>query len=82
MKQSNIVKGINIKNHTYYFFDDIVNIQEIDPNNIKIDEKSYKNIGVYYIAHVTIKDLKCVKINSAKVFIPYSQQNEWILWRN
>ena len=27
----------NIKNHTYYFFDDIINIKEFDPNNIKLD---------------------------------------------
>ena len=58
---SNNVKDINIKNHTYYFFDDIINIKDFDPNNIEIDEKSYKNILIYYIAYVTIKDLKCAK---------------------
>ena len=53
------VKNINIKNHAYYFFDDIINIKEFNPNNIKIDEKSYKNILIYYIGYVTIKkDLK------------------------
>ena len=36
---SNKVKDINIKNHTYYFFDGIINIKDFDPNNIKIDEK-------------------------------------------
>ena len=34
---SNIIKYINIKNHTYYFFDDIINMKDFDPNNIKID---------------------------------------------
>ena len=38
----NTVKDINIKNHVYYFFDDTINIKIFDPNNIKIDEKSYK----------------------------------------
>ena len=53
------VKNLNIKNHRYYFFDDIINIKDFDPNNIKIDEKSYKNILIYYIGYVTIKkDLK------------------------
>ena len=33
------VKDINIKNHTYYFFNDIINIKEFDSNNIEIDEK-------------------------------------------
>ena len=60
---SNKVKDIDIKNHTYYFFTDI-NIKNFDPNNIKIDEKSYKNIVIYCIGYVTIKDLKYVKINS------------------
>ena len=38
---SNKVKDINIKNRTYYFFNDIIDIENFDPNNIKIDEKSY-----------------------------------------
>ena len=41
---SNKVKDINIKNRTYYFFNDIINIESFDPNNFKIDEKPYKNI--------------------------------------
>ena len=46
---SNKVKDISIKNHVYYFFDDIIDIKDFDPNNIKIDEKSHKNILIYYI---------------------------------
>ena len=61
---SNKVKDINIKIHTYYSFDDIINIKSFDPNNIKIDEKSCKNILIHYIAYVRIKDSKHVKINS------------------
>ena len=34
------------------------------PNKIKIDENSYKNILIFYISYVTIKDLKCIKLNS------------------
>ena len=49
------VQAINIKNHTYYFFDDIVNIKDIDPNNIKTDGKSYNNIFICNIGYVTIK---------------------------
>ena len=41
------VKGVNIKNRTYYFFNDIISIKDLDPNNIKIDKKSYKNIFIY-----------------------------------
>ena len=61
---SNKFKDVSIKNHTYYFFDDIINIKNFDPNNIKIDEKSYKNIVIYYIGYVTIKYSKYVKTNS------------------
>ena len=52
---SNKVKDIDIKNRTYYFFDDRINIKSFDLNNIKIDEKSYKNIFIYYNGNVTIK---------------------------
>ena len=53
---SNKVKGINIKDRTYYFFNDVINIENFDPNNVKIDEKSYRNILIYYIGYVTIKE--------------------------
>ena len=43
------VKDINKKNRTYYFFNDIIYIENFDANNIRIDEKSYKNIFIYYI---------------------------------
>ena len=46
---SNKVKDINIKSRTYYFFNDIINMENFDPNNIKIEERSYKNILIYYI---------------------------------
>ena len=61
---SNKFRKISIKNYTYYFFDDIINIKNFDPNNIKIDEKLYKHILLYYIGYVTIKDSKYVKVNS------------------
>ena len=63
-KMSNKVKYIDSKNRTYYFFNDIANIKNFDPNNIKIDENSYKKIIIYYIGYMTIKDSKYVKIIS------------------
>ena len=63
---SNEVKYIlytYIKSRTYYFFSDFINIKSFDPNNIKIDEKSNKNIFIYYIGYMTIKDSEYVKIN-------------------
>ena len=48
------VKDINIKKHRYYFYDDIINIKDFDPNDIKIDEQSYKNILICYIGYVAL----------------------------
>ena len=59
---SNKVKDIDIINQTYCFFNDIINIKIFDSNNIKLDEKSYKNILIYYIGYVKIKNFKYVKI--------------------
>ena len=53
---SNKAKNLDIKNHTYYFSNDIINIKNFDLNNIKIDEKSCKDILIYDIGYVTIKD--------------------------
>ena len=61
---TNKVKDIAIKNQRYYLFNDIINIKSFDSNNIKIDEKSYKNIIIYYTGYVMIKDSKYVKIYS------------------
>ena len=73
---SHKIKDIDIKKRTYYFFDDIINIKNFDPNNIKIDEKSYKNILIYYIGYVTIKDMKKVKINSVNpLYLIFSKVN-------
>ena len=61
---SNIVKDISIKIRTYYFLNGIINIKNVDPNNTKIDEKSYKNTLIYYIGYETIKkDLKIYSVN-------------------
>ena len=61
---SNKFKDIDIKNRTYYFFDDIINMKNFDANKIKIDKKSYKDILIYWIGYVVVKSLKYAKINS------------------
>ena len=53
---SNKVKDINTQNRTYYFFNNINNIENFDPNNIKIDSKSYKDILIYYTGYATINE--------------------------
>ena len=50
------IKDINIKNRTYYFYDDMVNIKDFGSDLVKIDKKSFKNIAIYYIGYMTEKD--------------------------
>ena len=51
------VKQINIKNRTYYFYNDIIDLKNFDARLLKIDKKSYKNIGIYNIGYITIKKI-------------------------
>ena len=61
---SNKVKNVNIKKRSYYFINDIINIKDFNPNNSKIDEKSYKNTLNYHSGYVMIKDSKYIKLYS------------------
>ena len=51
------VKQINIKNRTCYFYNNMINIKSFDPNLLKIDKKSYKNIVIYNIGYITIQKI-------------------------
>ena len=69
---SNKVRDIHIKNRTGHFFNDIIDVKIFDPNNIKIDEKSYKNILIYCIGHVTIqKYLTICSVNPLRLIFRY-----------
>ena len=62
----------------YYFFNNSINIKSFDPSNIKIDEKSYKNILIYYIGYRMIKDLEYLNINSVNyLYSIFSQVNSY-----
>ena len=49
------VNQINIKNRTYYFYNDITDFENLKSNLLKIDKKSYKDIGIYNIGYITVK---------------------------
>ena len=51
------IKEVNIKNKKFFFFNGMINIKDFDSNLLKIDKKSYKNIGIYNIGYITIKKL-------------------------
>ena len=58
-------KELDIKNWTYYFFDDIIDIRNFHSNLFKIDKKSYKDIDIYFIGYITIKKFSdCENIHS------------------
>ena len=46
----------------------MINIKDFDPNLLKIDKKSYKNIDNYYIGYITVKDSDYVNINNVNPF--------------
>ena len=59
------VKQINIKNRTYYFYNDQINLKDFDARLLKVDKKDYKEIDIYYIGYVTVKKIaNCNNINS------------------
>ena len=46
----------------------MISIEDFDLNLLKIDKKSYKNINIYYIGYITMKDFDYVKIKSVNPF--------------
>ena len=56
------IKQINIKNRTYYIYNDIINTEEFNSSLLKIGKKSYKDIDIYYTGYITIKKLMIMKI--------------------
>ena len=60
-----VIKELNIKNQTYYFFNDMINAQNFQSNLLKIDKKRYKDFDIYYIGYITIKKIgNCKNIHT------------------
>ena len=85
------VKQINIKNRTYYFYNDIINIKNFDPILLKIDRKSYKDVGIWNIGYIIIKKIQdCENIysvnllyqlvNHANRYIEEKNGNEYLIF--
>ena len=71
------VKQINIKNQSY---SDIIDLKSFKSNLLKIDKKSYKDIGIYNIGYITIKKIDdCENINSANtLYLPITHASGYI----
>ena len=50
-----VTKQLNIKNRTYYLYNDLINIKDFDSRLLQLDKKTSMNLGIYYIGYVTKK---------------------------
>ena len=50
-----VVKQLNIKNRTYYFYNELINLEKFNSSLLKLDKKSSMDIDIYYIGYVTKK---------------------------
>ena len=48
-------KQLNIKDRTYHFYNDLINVRDFNPKLLKLDKKSSKGITIYNTGHVTKK---------------------------
>ena len=62
------VKQLDIKNRIYYFYNDMINLKNLDSKLLKIDKKHYKGINIYYIEYISqLKKLMIVKIFTVQI---------------
>ena len=54
------IKEINIKNQTYYFYNDIINLDKFDESKIKIDKKDINDTDIYYLGYEHKKKIQNV----------------------
>ena len=50
-------KELKIKNQTYYFLNDVIDIRNFQSNLLKIDKKPYKDFDIYYISYILSKKI-------------------------
>ena len=59
------IRQINIKNRSYYFYNDQIDLKDFDAKLLKIYKKDYKDIDIYYIGYVTVKKITNCNNNSS-----------------
>ena len=76
----NTTKQINIKNQTYYFYNDIIDIENFDGKLLKTDKNSYKEINIFNIGYVTKKkNSNCMNINIVNpLYLGITRVNRYI----
>ena len=63
-------KQINIKNKTYYFYNDLINIKDFDSSLLKLDKNVFKNMAIYFDSSLLKLDKNVFK-NMAIYYIGY-----------
>ena len=85
------IKEIEIKNRTYYFYKDMINLKNFDSYFLKIDKKHYKGVHIYYIVYITIKKIDCCEniysvdplyllSNHASGYIEEKNENKYLIF--
>ena len=85
------VKQIEIKNRTYYFYNNMINLKNFDSNLLKIDKKHYKGINIYYFGYITIKKIDDCEIihsvnplyllvNHASGYVEEKNENKYLIF--
>ena len=67
MESKDELKEVDIKNHTCYYFDNILRLRDFGYNNILLDEKSSENILIYDISYKTSMGLKPLGVWLVKI---------------
>ena len=87
------IKQIDIKNRTYYLYNNIIDIKNFKSNLLKIDKKSNKDIGIYNIGYITIKKIDdyininsvnplCLRIFHATGYIEEKDANKYLIFES
>ena len=84
-----ITKQINIKNRTYYFYNDLIKIFDFDPNMLKLSKKTFTGRNIYYIGYLTKKEeYKISSVNPLYLliykidgFIEEKGENKYVIQR-
>ena len=85
------VKQINIKNRTFYFYNNMINIKHFELNLLKIDRKPYKNISIYKNGYIKIKKIDdyeniysvnslYLRVNHASGYIEEKNENKYLIF--
>ena len=45
-------RQLSVKNRTYYFYSDLINVLNFEANSLKLDKETWKDFDIYCIGYV------------------------------